>query len=91
MNLSLYYNHFIQSVIGLQSAQINGTFVARPIEQSKENVLLLEQIEAVKHQITTLENLAKKETQVAEMVKYNTKIQEHRKQITELTNKIVNQ
>lgn len=91
LNLSQYYNHFIQSVVGLQSAQINGTFVARPIEQSKENVLLLEQIEAVKQQITTLENLAKKETQVAEMVKYNTKIQEHRKQITELTNKIVNQ
>lgn len=90
LNLSQYYNHFIQSVIGLQSAQINGTFVARPIEQSKENVLLLEQIEAVKQQITTLENLAKKETQVSEMVKYNAKIQEHRKQIQELTNKIVN-
>lgn len=88
LNLSQYYNHFIQSVIGLQSAQINGTFVARPIEQSKENVLLLEQIEAVKQQITTLENLAKKETQVAEMVKYNTKIQENRDKIKQLTLKL---
>lgn len=81
LDLRHYYNHFIQSVIGLQTAQINGTFVARPIEQSKENVLILEQIEVLKQQITTLENTAKKETQVAEMVKLNTKIKEFRVQI----------
>ena len=81
LDLRHYYNHFIQSVIGLQTAQINGTFVTRSIEQSKENVLLLEQIEALKQQITTLENTAKKETQVSEMVKLNTKIKEFRVQI----------
>ncbi|OYX84691.1 MAG: hypothetical protein B7Y83_07355, partial [Flavobacteriales bacterium 32-34-25] len=81
LDLRHYYNHFIQSVIGLQTAQINGTFVTRSIEQSKENVQILEQIEALKQQITTLENTAKKETQVAEMVKLNTKIKEFRVQI----------
>ena len=81
LDLRHYYNHFIQSVIGLQTAQINGTFVTRSIEQSKENVLILEQIEALKQQITTLENTAKKETQVSEMVKLNTKIKEFRVQI----------
>ena len=77
--------------MGLQTAQIKGTFVARPIEQSKENVMLLEQIEDLNQQITTIENTAKKETQVAEMVKWNTKIQEHRNQIRNLTDKIANQ
>lgn len=81
LDLRHYYNHFIQSVVGLQTAQINGTFVARPIAQSKENVLILEQIEALKIQIATLENKAKKETQIAEMVRYNTEIQEIRKNI----------
>ena len=88
LDLRHYYNHFIQSVVGLQTAQINGTFVARPIEQSKENVLILEQIEAIKQQITTLENAAKKETQVAEMVKWNTQINENRKSIESLTAKL---
>ena len=41
LDLRHFYNHFIQSVVGLQTAQIKGTFVARPIEQSKENVMLL--------------------------------------------------
>lgn len=81
LDLRQYYNHFIQSVIGLQTAQINGTFVTRSIEQSKENVQILEQIEVLKQQITTLENTAKKETQVSEMVKLNTKIKEFRVQI----------
>lgn len=88
LDLRHYYNHFIQSVIGFQTAQINGTFVARPIEQSKENVLILEQIEALKQQITTLENTAKKETQVAEMVKWNTQITQNRKSIESLIAKL---
>jgi len=88
LDLRHYYNHFIQSVIGLQTAQINGTFVARPIEQSKENVLLLEQIEALKQQNSTLENNAKKETQVAEMVKWNAQINHNRKRIESITAKL---
>lgn len=88
LDLRHYYNHFIQSVIGLQTAQINGTFVTRSIEQSKENVILLEQIEALKQQITTLENTAKKETQVAKMVKYNAIIKENKNIIIKLSEKL---
>ncbi len=88
LNLQNYYQHFIQCFIGLQTAQINGIFVTRPIEQSKENVLILEQIEALKQQIITLENTAKKETQVAEMVKWNTQINQHRNEIKRLTEKL---
>ena len=88
LDLRHYYNHFIQSVIGLQTAQINGTFVTRSIEQSKENVQILEQIEVLKQQITTLENTAKKETQVAEMVKWNTQINQNKKSIESLTAKL---
>lgn len=88
LDLRHYYNHIIQSVIGLQTAQINGTFVTRSIEQSKENVQILEQIEVLKQQITTLENTAKKETQVAEMVKWNTQINQNRKSIESLTAKL---
>jgi hypothetical protein len=73
----------------LQTAQINGTFVARSLEQSKENVLVLEQIERLKQQLTTLENTAKKETQIAEMVKWNAKIQQNRNQIQQLTEQLI--
>jgi len=88
LDLRHYYNHFIQSVVGLQTAQIKGTFVARPIEQSKENVLILEQILALQDQINSLENIARKETQVAEMVKWNIKINENRIEIKQLTEKL---
>jgi hypothetical protein len=72
----------------LQTAQINGTFVARPYQRSKEDALLLEEIETLKETIFTLENQAKKETQVSEMVKWNTKIQEHRNTVQQLTEKL---
>lgn len=90
LNLQNYYQHFIQCFIGLQTAQINGTFVARPFQRSKEDALLLEEIEALKEAIFALENQAKKETQVAEMVQLNTKIQEHRNKIQELTTNLSN-
>lgn len=90
LNLQNYYQHFIQCFIGLQTAQISGTFVARPYKRSKEDALLLEEIEAFKEAIFTLENQAKKETQVAEMVKLNTKIQEVRKEIEQHTLKLKN-
>lgn len=90
LNLQNYYQHFIQCLIGLQTAQINGTFVARAYQRSKEDALLLEEIEALKETIFTLENQAKKETQIAEMVKLNTKIQELRKQIEQHTLKLKN-
>jgi len=90
LNLQNYYQHFIQCFIGLQTAQINGTFVARPYQRSKEDALLLEEIEALKETIFALENQAKKETQVSEMVQLNTKIQEHRNKIQELTTKLSN-
>jgi hypothetical protein len=90
LNLQNYYQHFIQSFIGLQTAQISGTFVARPYQRSKQDALLLEEIEALKETIFTLENQAKKETQVAEMVKLNTIIQENRNKIQELTTKLSN-
>lgn len=89
LDLRHYYNHFIQSIIGLQTAQINGTFVARSLNQSKENIVLLEQIERLKQQTTTLENTAKKETQIAEMVKWNAKIQQNRNQIKQLTEQLI--
>jgi len=81
LNLQNYYHHFIQCCIGLQTAQINGTFVARPYQRSKEDALLLEEIETLKETIVTLENQAKKETQVADMLQLNTRIQELRKKI----------
>ncbi|WP_026711832.1 DUF4391 domain-containing protein [Flavobacterium filum] len=90
LNLQNYYQHFIQCFIGLQTAQINGTFVARPYQRSKEDALLLEEIEALKETIYALENQAKKETQVSEMVQLNTKIQEHRNKIQELKTKLSN-
>ncbi len=88
LNLKNYYQHFIQCFIGLQTAQINGTFVARPYQRSKEDALILEEIEVLKETIFTLENQAKKETQVVEMVQLNTKIQELRKQIENYQSKL---
>lgn len=90
LNLQNYYQHFIQCFIGLQTAQINGTFVARPYQRSKEDALLLDEIETIKETIFALENQAKKETQVSEMVNLNKKIQEHRNKILALTTKLSN-
>ncbi|SHF76484.1 protein of unknown function [Flavobacterium fontis] len=88
INLFNYYQHFIQCCIGLQTAQINGTFVARPYQRSKEDAYVMEEIETLKYSIAALENQAKKETQLTEMVFINTEINKHRSKIEELTNKL---
>jgi hypothetical protein len=88
LNLKQFYENYIQSVTGLQTAQISGTFASRPIERTREDVLILEQINALQQQINSLQNRAIKETQMSERVFLNTQIQEIKKVLNDLKQKI---
>ena len=90
INLKQFYENYLQSIIGLQTAQLNGTFAHRPIDRSKQDLLLLEQIELLQQEITTLQIAAKKETQVAQLVQHNTQIQNNRLKINKLTQNLTN-
>jgi len=90
LNLQAYYQHLIGCIIGLQAAQISGKFATRPYKRSLQDTLVLEAIQTLQETIFTLETRAKKETQMAELVKLNTEIQENKRQIQKLTLKLSN-
>lgn len=90
-NLKTLYDNYTSRIIALQAAtEIKGDFHIRKNEQSKQDVLLLEEIATLQSEIVSLQNLIKKETQLNIQIDINNLIQLKRKQITELQHKITN-
>ena len=90
-NLKTLYDNYTSRIIALQAAtEITGDFQIRKNEQSKQDVLLLEEIATLQSEIVSLQNLIKKETQLNIQIDINNRIQLKRKQITELQHKITN-
>jgi hypothetical protein len=73
----------------LQAASLNGTFALRTQERIQADMLLLERLEALEQEVTTLSQKAKKETQLNDQVQLNLLIQNKRREITLLKNKIL--
>jgi hypothetical protein len=83
-NLKTYYDSYIQKIIALQAADVIGSFVQRSLSRSVEDLLYINQIEALTKEIEVLQNKTKKETQLAVRVQINTEIQQKRKVIEQL-------
>lgn len=90
-NLKTLYDNYTSRIIALKAAtEISGDFQIRKNEQSKQDVLLLEEITLLQSEIVSLQNQIKKETQLNIQIDINNRIQQKRKQITELQHKITN-
>lgn len=85
-DLKVLYDAYIQCFVGLSTATILGTFEARPADQTKEAVELLEQINQLEKEIVVLRSFAQKETQLNKRIELNTQLQQKRKQIEQLKN-----
>lgn len=80
-NLKTYYDSFLQNIISLKAAELNGTFVPRTKDRSEVDLQYLQKIESLQKEITTLENSVKKETQLNQRVNLNTQIHQKRIEI----------
>jgi hypothetical protein len=89
-NLKVLYDGYVQCFVGLTTAPIIGTFETRPTERTKEDIERLERIKTLENEITTLTNVAQKETQLNKKIELNTQVQQKRKQIESLKNIIIN-
>lgn len=89
-NLKVLYDGYVQCFVGLTTAPIIGTFETRPTDRTKQDVERLERITTLEKEITTLTNVAQKETQLNKKIELNTQVQQKRKQIELLKNSITN-
>jgi hypothetical protein len=87
-NLKVLYDGYMQCFVGLTTAPIIGTFETRPNERTKKDVERLERITTLEKEITTLTNVAQKETQLNKKIELNTQVQQKRRQIEILKNSI---
>jgi hypothetical protein len=83
-NLKTFYEAYTSRIIALQAAEINGSFIIRKTERSKQDVQNLENISRLQSEILTLQNQAIKETQLNVQVQLNASIQAKRKEIKTL-------
>ena len=83
------YISYTERIFALQAASLNGTFALRTQERTQVDMLLLERLEALEQEVTTLAQKAKKETQLNDQVQLNLLIQNKRREITLLKNKIL--
>ena len=83
-NLKTYYDGYSQGIVALQTAVFSGTFTQRNKERSDADVKTLQKMQALQNEIVTLQNLAKKETQLNQQIAINTQVQEKRKEIQHL-------
>jgi hypothetical protein len=87
-NMETTYKSYIQAIVQFQTASITGSFNKRSHSRTKEDMLLLASIETIEKEIVRLSNQIKKETQVNNRVSLNIEIQNQRKEIENIKNKL---
>ena len=89
-NLKTLYESYSRCIIALQASALNGLFIPRTQIRTQENLIHLENIETLKNEIITLQNLAKKEKQLKQQINLNTQVQMKREEIEHLKTLIIN-
>ncbi|WP_276978487.1 DUF4391 domain-containing protein [Flavobacterium filum] len=89
-DLKVLYDSYVQCFVGLNTAPIIGAFETRPAERTREDVEILEKINQLEKEITSLSKATQKETQLNKRIEMNTLLQQKRKQIEQLKNTITN-
>lgn len=87
-NLKTLYESYFKAVTALKAASITGEYSNRPIERSKQDLEGLELIKKFETEIISLQNQARKETQLNLQVKINTEVQYRRKEIETIKEKL---
>lgn len=89
-HLKSLFDSYSQSIIALQTAKLTGIYDNRPIERSKQDLEILDNISRLEKEIQLLQSQAKKETQLNLQVKINTEVQSKRKEIELIRLKLIN-
>jgi hypothetical protein len=83
-NLKTYYDGYSQAITALHAATYSGIFTPRSKDRSDADLQTLQKMQTLQNEITTLQTLAKKETQLNQQVAINLQVQEKRKEIQQL-------
>lgn len=87
-NMETTYKSYIQAIVQFQTASITGSFNIRSHRRTEEDMRLLASIETIEKEIVRLSNQIKKETQLNNRVSLNIEIQNQRKEIENIKNKL---
>lgn len=87
-NMETTYKSYIQAVVQYQTASITGSFNKRSHSRTEEDITLLATIETIEKEVLRLSNQIKKETQLNNRVSLNIEIQNQRKEIENIKNKL---
>ena len=82
------YKSYIQAIVQFQTASITGSFNKRSHSRTEDDMMLLANIETIEKEIVRLSNQIKKETQLNNRVSLNIEIQNQRKEIEKVKNKL---
>ncbi|MEC4005512.1 DUF4391 domain-containing protein [Flavobacterium sp. SUN052] len=87
-NMETTYKSYIQAIVQFQTATITGSFSKRSHSRTEEDMMLLANIETIENEVVRLSNQIKKETQLNNRVSLNIEIQNQRKEIEKIKNKL---
>ena len=88
-NLKNYYDSYSQCITALHIATYSGAYSPRSKERTDADVQTLQKMQTLQNEITILQNVAKKETQLNQQVAINLQVQEKRKEIQQLKTLII--
>ena len=87
-NMETTYKSYIQAIVQFQTASITGSFNKRSHSRTEDDMMLLANIETIEKEVVRLSNQIKKETQLNNRVSLNIEIQNKRKEIEKIINKL---
>ena len=82
------YKSYLKAIIQFQTASITGTFNIRSHSRIEEDMIMLATIETIEKEVVRLSIQIKKETQLNNRVSLNIEIQNQRKKIENIKNKL---
>lgn len=88
VSLQRLYKGYINSIIQLQSSIVIGSFSKRTNVRTEEDLKLLDSMNIIEKEVIRLTNQLKKETQMSSKVSLNMEIQNKRKEIEIIKNKL---
>lgn len=87
-NLETLYKSYNRAIVQYQTANLTGSYTIRTQQRTDEDMQMLLKIEEIEKEIKRLSSQLKKATQLNDKVSLNVKIQNKRKEIKQIKNKL---
>lgn len=87
-NLETLYKSYNRAIVQYQTANLTGSYTIRTQQRTDEDMQMLLKIEEIEKEINRLSSQLKKATQLNDKVSLNVKIQNKRKEIKQIKNKL---